>query len=372
MSLMSQLKKNSKIKETDILNNSKFFNERYQVPTDIPALNIAFSGRPDGGISSGLIVFAGPSKHFKTAFALVVAAAYMKYYPESTLVFYDSEFGSPKSYFDSFGIDTNRVLHCPIKNVEELKKDLTSQLEMIDNLNKEKKKGESVERIIFIIDSIGNLASKKEVDDALAEKSVADMTRAKAIKSVFRIATPYLQMNDIPMIAVNHTYKEIGLFPKEIVSGGTGIYYSSNTIFIVGRRQQKVGTEVEGYDFILNVEKSRFVKEKSKIPISVTFKGGISQHSGLLDICLALGFMVKPNNGWYQEVDINTGEIIGGKLRLKDVGPTLMKIVKFESFKEQCKKMYQLGTLPMLDYDQDVNVDDVVDVVDDVVGTDED
>jgi intein/homing endonuclease len=27
-------------------------------------------------------------------------------------------------------------------------------------------------------------------------------------------------MNDIPMIAINHTYKEQGLFPKDIVSGG--------------------------------------------------------------------------------------------------------------------------------------------------------
>ncbi len=36
--------------------------------------------------------------------------------------------------------------------------------------------------VIIVVDSVGNLASKKEVDDALEGKSVADMTRAKQMK----------------------------------------------------------------------------------------------------------------------------------------------------------------------------------------------
>jgi len=34
------------------------------------------------------------------------------------------------------------------------------------------------------------------------------------------MATPYLQTKAIPLITVNHTYKEQALFPKDIVSGG--------------------------------------------------------------------------------------------------------------------------------------------------------
>ena len=119
-----------------------------------------------------------------------------------------------------------------------------------------------------MIDSIGNLASKKELEDAINEKSVADMSRAKALKGLFRMATPYLAMKNIPMLAVNHTYKEIGLFPKDVVGGGTGIYYSADNIWILGRQQDKVGTEIKGYHFVINVEKSRYVKEKSKIYLS--------------------------------------------------------------------------------------------------------
>lgn len=308
MSIMAKLKKNSKVSGTSVLSQSEFFNEKEITTIDVPMLNVALSGRVDGGLTSGLTVLAGPSKHFKTSFALKMAGAFLDSNPEAVMLFYDSEFGSPQSYFTNFGIDTDRVLHTPVMNVEELKFDLIGQLE---NLDKD-------DKVIIVIDSVGNLASKKELEDAINEKSVADMSRAKALKGLFRMTTPYLTMKRIPLIAINHTYKEIGLFPKDIVSGGTGIYYSADNIWILGRRQNKTGTEVTGYDFIVNVEKSRMVKEKSKIPISVSWDGGIERYSGLLDVALAGGFVVKPSNGWYQLVDTESGEVVGSKVRQKE------------------------------------------------------
>ena len=286
---MDKLKKNSKIKETATLSTSKFFTEKDMVPTDVPMVNVALSGSVNGGISPGLTVLAGPSKHFKTSFALLMAGAYLNAKPEAVVLFYDSEFGSTQSYFEQFGVDTDRVLHTPIANVEELKFDLINQLEELDR----------DDDVIIIIDSIGNLASKKELEDALNEKGVADMSRAKALKGLFRMATPYLTMKNIPLIAINHTYKEIGLFPKDIVGGGTGIYYSADNIWIIGRQQEKQGTEVVGYNFVINIEKSRYVKEKSKIPIGVSWEGGVQKYSGLLDVALAGGYVAKPSNGWY-------------------------------------------------------------------------
>ena len=170
MSIMDKLKKNSKIKETSTLSTSKFFTEKDMVPTDVPMVNVALSGSVNGGIAPGLTVLAGPSKHFKTSFALLMAGAYLNAKPEAVVLFYDSEFGSPQSYFEQFGVDTDRVLHTPIANVEELKFDLINQLEELDR----------DDDVMIIIDSIGNLASKKELEDALNEKGVADMSRAKA------------------------------------------------------------------------------------------------------------------------------------------------------------------------------------------------
>ena len=337
---MEKLKKNSKIEYTSVLEDSKFFGAKDMIPTSVPMINVALSGKLDGGLTPGLTVLAGPSKHFKTAFSLLMAKAYMDKYPDAVMLFYDSEFGTPQAYFDSFGIDTSRVLHTPITDVEQLKFDVVGQL---NNL-------ERGEKVIIVIDSVGNLASKKELEDALNEKSVADMSRAKALKGLFRMITPYLTMKDVPMVVVNHTYMEIGMFPKAVVSGGTGIYYSADTIWILGRQQDKDGTEIKGYHFIINVEKSRYVKEKSKIPVSVSFDGGIQKYSGLLDIALAGNFVVKPNNGWYQKVDRSTGELIGGKVREKD---TLNKefwadILASAEFQKYIVDNFQIGHSAMM------------------------
>jgi RecA/RadA recombinase len=336
MSILDKIKKNSSIKDSAILAKSKFFTSKDMIPTAIPIINVALSGQLDGGLTPGLTMWAGPSKHFKTAFSLLMAKSYLEKYKDAALLFYDSEFGTPQSYFDTFGIDTNRVLHTPLTDIEQLKFDIMQQL---TNL-------ERGEHLIIVIDSIGNLASKKEVEDALEGKSVADMSRAKQVKSLFRMVTPHLNIKDIPMIVVNHTYKEIGMFPKDIVGGGTGSYYSADNIFIIGRQQEKEGTEVVGYNFIINVEKSRYVREKSKIPVTVSFDGGISRWSGLLDVALESGHVIKPTNGWYSKVDIETGEIEDKKYRIKETDSKdfWMPILNKKSFQEYIQKKYAITT----------------------------
>ena len=337
---MDKLKKNSKISQTDILSDSKFFTEQDMVQTDVPMVNVALSGSISGGITPGMTVLAGPSKHFKTSFALLMASAFLKEKKDGVILFYDSEFGSPQSYFEEFDVDTDRVLHTPIANVEQLKFDLVNQLEQLTR----------EDNVMIVIDSIGNLASKKELEDALNEKSVADMSRAKALKGLFRMVTPYLTMKNIPLIAVNHTYKEIGLFPKDVVGGGTGIYYSADNIWILDRQQDKQGTEIKGYHFVINVEKSRYVKEKSKIPISVSWEGGVQRYSGLLDVALAGGYVVKPSNGWYS---VNGDE---KKVRQAD---TLQKefwtpIFEETDFADFIKKQYSIG------HEDQVSMDEIV------------
>ena len=334
MSLLDKLKKNSTIKETEVLNKSKFFSKKDMIQTSVPMMNVALSGSLEGGLTPGLTVFAGPSKHFKTAFSLLCAKAYLDKYEDAIILFYDSEFGSPQSYFDNFGIDPARVLHTPITDIEQLKFDSMSQLNNI----------ERGEHVMIVVDSVGNLASKKEVEDALEGKSVADMTRAKQMKSLFRMITPHLTIKDIPMIVVNHTYSEIGLFPKQIVSGGTGLVYSADNIYIIGRQQEKDGTEVVGFNFIMNVEKSRFVREKSKIPIEVSFEGGISTWSGLLDVAMEGGFVVKPSNGWYAHKGQEK------KYRQKDTYTKefWMPVLTSKEFRDYIESRYKIAGTDML------------------------
>lgn len=344
MSLLDKIRKNSTIKDTAVLAQSKFFTKKDMIPTAIPAINVALSGRLDGGLTPGLTMWAGPSKHFKTMFSLIMAKSYMDKYPEAVLLFYDSEFGTPQSYFDTLQIDTKRVLHTPITDVEQLKFDIMQQLNGLERDDK----------VIILVDSIGNLASKKEVEDTLEGKSVADMSRAKQIKSLFRMVTPHLTLKNIPMVVVNHTYKTLELYSKDVVGGGTGSYYSADNIFILGRQQEKEGTEVVGYNFIINVEKSRYVREKSKIPITVTHEGGISRWSGLLEMALEANCVVKPSNGWYAAVNPETGEVEDKKYRLKDTNTKdfWMPILMSDRFRDWVEQTYQVSSGQLMTDDE--------------------
>ena len=346
---MEKLAKNSTIKATSNIMDSKVFGKKDMAPTPVPMVNVALSGRIDGGLVPGLLMLAGPSKHFKSAFALLMASAYQKKYPDAVVLFYDSEFGTPQSYFESFGVDMDRVIHTPITDVEQLKFDIMQQLDGLDKKD----------NVCIVIDSIGNLASKKEVEDAMSGKSVADMSRAKQMKSLFRMVTPHLNLKDIPLVAVNHTYKEIGLYPKDIVSGGTGAYYSADAIWIIGRQQEKDGKDIAGYHFIINIEKSRHVREKSKIPVTVTFEGGISKWSGLMDVAEAGGYIVKPKMGWYEAVDPKTGEVLCDKMmRAKEIADNkefwLMMFEKTD-LATYIKEKYTMASKTLLDDDSQIS-----------------
>jgi hypothetical protein len=201
MALMDRLLKIQTLKHGSVLSESELFNDIDVIKTDYPLFNVALSGSLDGGLTSGITFLCGPSKHFKSMLGLMLVKSYFEKYPDSICMFYDSEFGITKEYLSSVGIDPNRVIHQPIMNMEELKFDIMAKLEEINRGDK----------IVFFIDSIGGLASKKEVEDAKEEKSAADMTRAKQFKGLWRMLTPIFPLKNIPLIAINHSYKDMCL-----------------------------------------------------------------------------------------------------------------------------------------------------------------
>ncbi len=345
MGILDKLMKNSSLKDIALLDKSVMMNNIDETPTEIPAINLALSGSLDGGLKSGILTIAGPSRHFKSMYALIMAAAYLKKHKDSALIFYDSEFGSPVEYFKSAGIDTSRVIHAPIKNLEELKFDLVKQLDSLQRGDK----------VFILIDSIGNLASVKESTDALDGKTAADMSRAKYLKGLYRIITPYLRLKDIPLVQIAHIYMSQGdMYPKAIVSGGTGVVLASDNVWLVSRSQEKDGSDLAGFSFNINVDKSRYTREKSRIPIVVKFDSGISRFSGLLEIAMDLNFVIKPSNGWYSRV-LPGGEIESKKWRAKDTDTIDFWGAMFENddFQRAISDRFKVSNGAVLDDDID-------------------
>lgn len=472
MGLIDKLKKSGTISVSGILSDSIYYMSKESTETDLPILNIALSGDLHGGITSGVTVLSGESRSFKTMLGLYMVKAYLEKYKDSVFLFYDSEFGTPPEYFSSLGIDTDRTIHIPVASLDDIKFDFVSRMKDIERGDK----------VIVLVDSIGNLASAREIKNAEEQNTAQDMSRAKDIKSFFRVITTPVNMKDIPCIIVAHSYKEQGLYPKTIVSGGcllagtkiymstgelksvediqggeyvktrygdkmvshtwnpdtledgtpeclklifsdgfkltcskshkfltplqkwvradeleegsvlalpdngsvkviditpvgkhpvydieveeashyylengicshnSGVMYSANTVFIVTKSQEKKGTDILGFNFTINVEKSRFVKEKSRLPFQVLYDSGISRYSGLIDIALDAGCVIKPSNGWYQRVNMETGEVEERKYRLSDTNNSEFwePILKSEKFSSFVHEKYHLGEKAMV------------------------
>lgn len=246
-SMMERLLKNSTTKYTSVLSESVMFTNKDVIPTDVSIFNIAFSGSLKGGLASGLTLFAGPSKSYKSLSSLVCVRAYLNKYKDAICVLYDSEGGMTPDMLRSQGVDPSRVLHVPIDHLEMLKFDIVKQLQELQRGDK----------VIFVIDSIGNTASLKELNDALEEKSVAEMQRAKSIKGLFRMITPSLVNKDIPCICICHTYSEMTMYPKQIISGGCLL---PDTLLRMADGSLKAIQNIREGDYVMTLEGAKEVE----------------------------------------------------------------------------------------------------------------
>lgn len=330
--LMSRMLKTSTIEETSTLDNSVFFKSE-DIKTDIPILNAAFSGDLNGGFSEGITMICGESKTYKTGLLVQLALAHQRKYKDGIVVLFDSEF-SPIEYYEDAGVDMSRVLHIPIKHIEELKFEAMIQLE---NLKRD-------DNVIVIVDSIGGLASKKEVQDALSGSDKSDMTRPKQLASFFRMITPLVNMKGIPFIMINSHYTTLEMFSKNVTGGGMKPYLASDNVFFITRAQDKDGKVLKGYYFTITADKSRKIKEKSKFILHITSEHGIDKYSGLFELAIESGLVIQ-SAAWYQTFDPETGELIEKKKRRSDIETDefFESLLKNDKFNEFVKDKYLLN-----------------------------
>lgn len=273
------------LSESFIMDRAEIFYD-----TQIPTLNLAMGGNIHTGLPTGITTIAAPPKHFKSLFGLHAVEAFQRQNPDGIVLFYDTEFGINKEYLNRFDLNLDKILHIPVTTLEEMRHEMSKQLGVL--YAEFQKTGKKNNKVMIFVDSLGNIASKKETEDAENNKGAADMTRAKVIKSLFRIVTTKVNILDIPMVVINHTYDSMDLFSKPIVSGGTGVQYASANILTITKAQQKdKNNDLSGYKFTLVPLMSRYVKEKSKFPVYVFYEQGLPKYTGLLDFAKEFGLV---------------------------------------------------------------------------------
>lgn len=291
-----------------------------RIGTGIYILNALLSGSIYGGIwSDAITVFAGEEATGKSFLAqnIVREAQALDY----NIIYIDTENAIRRSDLRSFGIDSSPDKFKLIRSnkVEEINISVT---QLLEELKETKKQGYELPKILFVLDSLAQLASLKEKDDLIAGKNKQDMTKAKAIGSMFRSITMDLGYLNIPMIVNNQVYDTMDLFSKTVMKGGKSLYYSASNIVILTKAKYKDGV-MDEYDYQSGIKvTAKAEKNRQVIPKKVKFiiepNRGANKYYGLEMFCTAENFeKVGIGKGKWtaydkpkEMVDEETGEVV--------------------------------------------------------------
>ncbi len=270
-------KEMSKISEYgETLDKSTISEIDHYIPTGNYHLNACLTGSLFGGYPNNrAVALAGPSGTGKTY--LILNAIKQAQKQGYSIVFYDSENAVDKNLVEKFGIDASKFRYEPCNTVQEFRSSVTA---ITDVLIEQKKKGIALPKIMVVLDSAGNLATQKEIDDAKTGSSKADMTRAKLLKSTFRIIMTQFGICKIPFLFTNHTYQTQDLFSRQVGGGGTGPEYAASIILFLGKAKLKEGIEQTGIIVTAKPNKNRFAKP-TNIKFHISFNKGMNPYVGL-------------------------------------------------------------------------------------------
>ena len=260
------------------------------IDTGSYAFNALLSGSIYGGMPANKITaIAGEAATGKTFFALGIVKAFLDKDKDAGVIYFESESAISKSMIETRGVDSTRMVVVPVSTVQEFR---TQSLKILDKYI-EQPEGKR-KPLLFVLDSLGMLSTTKEMEDTAAGKETRDMTRSQIVKSTFRVLTLKLGKAGVPMIMTNHTYDVIGsMFPQKEMGGGSGLKYAASSIVYLSKRKEKDGTEVIGNIIHCKNYKSRLTKENAMIDVRLTYKTGLDQYYGLLELGEAAGVFKK-------------------------------------------------------------------------------
>ena len=306
------------------------------IDTGSYSFNALLSGSIYGGLPGNRITaIAGEAATGKTFFALGILKNYLDKDKDAGVVLFESENAVSKDMIEARGVDSKRVVVVPVSTVQEFR---SQSIKILDKYLQQP----DIERkpLMFVLDSLGMLSTTKEMEDTAAGKETRDMTRSQIVKSTFRVLTLKLGQANVPMLMTNHTYDVIGsMFPQKEMGGGSGLKYAASTIIYLGKRKEKIGTEVVGNIIHCKTYKSRITKENSQIDVKLTYKRGLDKYYGLLQLGEEAGIFKKVSTRY----EMPDGSKVFGKAINDDPEKYFTKEV-LEKIDEHARQKFTYGS----------------------------
>ena len=306
------------------------------IDTGSYSFNALLSGSIYGGLPGNRITaIAGEAATGKTFFALGILKNYLDKDKDAGVVLFESENAVSKDMIEARGVDSKRVVVVPVSTVQEFR---SQSIKILDKYLQQ----QDIERkpLMFVLDSLGMLSTTKEMTDTAEGKETRDMTRSQIVKSTFRVLTLKLGQANVPMLMTNHTYDVIGsMFPQKEMGGGSGLKYAASTIIYLGKRKEKIGTEVVGNIIHCKTYKSRITKENSQIDVKLTYKRGLDKYYGLLQLGEEAGIFKKVSTRY----EMPDGSKVFGKAINDDPEKYFTKEV-LEKIDEHARQKFTYGS----------------------------
>lgn len=291
-SFLKNLIKKSGNEHASLMSEETLSNTTDWIDTGSYALNGLMCADIFKGIPNNKVIgFAGEESTGKTF--LVLSIAKMAIEKGYAIAFFDSENSTEKEMLVKRDMNPERFMYFPVDTVQEFR---NQALKIVNEYNDapEEKRG----KILFILDSLGNLSTSKEIGDVTEGNEKKDMTRPQIIKSIFRVLTLKMARAKIPMLITNHVYTMIGTYiPMKEMAGGSGLKYAASTIvFLTAKKAKDKDGKVTGKYLTATSVKNRFCKESSRITSYLDFKRGLHPLYGLQDFGQPL--LIKEERGW--------------------------------------------------------------------------
>lgn len=309
--------------EATYLSESALSNVDTWYDTGCYALNAIVSGRcKGGGVPKGRIVgFSGPSGAGKTLIMNKILANAQHTHGTIPVIF-DSEFAVDAETGKNAGLDPERTKYVPVNSVEQCRNQLVT---FLDSVVEKKLHG----RFMVAIDSLGNLASQKEINDVEKDKAAMDMgLRAKTLKAMLRLVTYKAAAAGVTVLFSNHTYDDPSAMYPSLVkqqAGGSGPIYMSSILCQIGFSNEKQDENNEEDEMLAEARnysgktlrflttKNRFIPQYLQAEVYLNFKTGLDKYSGLKDMAINHGVLI--SNGPTFQIGVESAD---GKYKVGD------------------------------------------------------
>jgi recombination protein RecA len=192
-------------------------------------------------------------------------------------------------------------------------------------------------KILFVIDSLGMLLTPTEVNQFQAGDMKGDFgKKARQLKAFISNCVNMFGDLNIGMVVTNHTYASQDMFdPDDKISGGSGFMFASSIIVAMKKYKLKEdeegtkGTDVLGIRSTCKVVKTRYSKPFESIKVDIPWESGLNPLSGLFDLFLKSGVLVKEGNS-YVFTSKKTGQVIKQFRKAWNTDEESMKIIMNE------------------------------------------